>query len=80
MWNTVNSLTGRKQWILLASLSCCPITDNVTVLQGVLSFRIGHIHAGMHSLLPKRQRIDPSENIALLVCNGQLTYRANKVY
>ena len=41
---------------------------------------MGHIHAGRHSLLPKRQRIDSAENNYHMVCNGQLAYRVNKVY
>ena len=51
----------------------------MTVLQGVVSFRIGHIHTGMHSLLPKRQRIDSPENITWFVMARSI-HLANKAF
>ena len=54
-----------------AALFCCPIRDHVTVLLGVVSFRISHINAGMHSLLPKRQRIDFPNNVMWFFMGNQ---------
>ena len=34
----------------------------------VSSFRIGYVHAGMYSLLPKSQRINSPEITTLTVC------------
>ena len=58
----LGSLLG-MEWTLFASLFYFPITDRVTALWGVVSVRIGHIHAGVHSLLSKRQKIDSPKNI-----------------